>query len=59
MQTAEEYTSFAVQLMAPQEKNLNVCESKNLDVPKNTKQLLHTKEVLMQSQTRITKMQVQ
>lgn len=30
MQSADEYTSFAVQLKAPQEKNLNLCESKKL-----------------------------
>lgn len=39
-------------------KKLNLHESKNLDVSKTTKQLLHTKEVLMQRQagnTSITK----
>lgn len=39
-------------------KKLNL-KSKNLDVSKNTKQLLHTKEVLMQSQAWNTKMQMQ
>jgi len=40
-------------------KKLNLRKSKNLDISKNTKQLLHTKEVLMQNQAQNTKMQVQ
>lgn len=31
-------------------EKINVCEIKNLHISKPTKQLLHTKEVLMQSQ---------
>lgn len=55
--TAEwkEYTPFAVELTVPQEKKLNLHESKNLDVSKTTKQLLHTKKVLMQRQAWNTK----
>lgn len=60
MQSAEDYTPFAMQLMVPQaKKKLNLYESKSLDVSKHSKQLIHTKEVLMQSQAWITKMQVQ
>lgn len=59
MPSAEEDTSFAVELMAPQEKKLNLCESKNTDVSKNTKQLLHVKEEPMHRQAGNTKMQEQ